>query len=356
MTLQASQSAALAFVGDYARTRKAAARNTLAEILRMSNIAEDEFARISDSIRAQARVALHFHPDRIDNDGNTIAESLLRQGIYKSQFETQLSNGSVSAFAGGPRDIWEKELFGGAYHSDGVTAAQRPKYGALDLLGHRDGPAPRFGSAYFLLHPAISRRCTFTYLDSHENPREKGTYDEFDDILAALFRDAFVREFALGENLSVPQLLQRLTLLHSRNPPARNLNHYIEAQIHGHIRLQDDVAILVADPSFAASDIGDSLRSICDRYAIQLHWHDGFELRVNEVPSDFRGPTMPSLAARIAIDDKVDAFAIGRAAQAVVRAPQDSPDARANAAAALQELKLLWHVLVRFGRPRLSLT
>jgi hypothetical protein len=52
----------------------------------------------------------------------------------------------------------------------------------------------------------------------------------------------------------------------------------------------------------------------------------------------------------------VDAFAIGRAAQSVVRTPQDSPDARANAAAALQELKLLWHVLVRFGRPRLSLT
>ena len=42
-----------------------------------------------------------------------IAEALLEQGRYKSQFETLLSNGSVSAYPGGERDLWEKRIFGG---------------------------------------------------------------------------------------------------------------------------------------------------------------------------------------------------------------------------------------------------
>ncbi|MGQ7111171.1 DUF3626 domain-containing protein, partial [Escherichia sp. TWPC-MK] len=32
---------------------------------------------------------------------------------------------------------------------------------------HPDGPAPRFGSCYFLLSPKVSSRSTYTYLDSH---------------------------------------------------------------------------------------------------------------------------------------------------------------------------------------------
>lgn len=93
----------------------------------MSDIAEEALARVADAISAHARVALHFHPDRLASDGVTIAESLLRDGVYKSQFETAISSGSVSAFAGGARDQWENALFGGAYHIDGVTHWQRPK-------------------------------------------------------------------------------------------------------------------------------------------------------------------------------------------------------------------------------------
>lgn len=39
---------------------------------------------------------------------------------------------------------------------------------------HPDGPAPRFGSCYFLLSPKVSSRSTYTYLDSHQDPKEKG--------------------------------------------------------------------------------------------------------------------------------------------------------------------------------------
>ena len=50
-----------------------------------------------------------------------------KEGVYRNQFETGLSSGSLSAFPGGARDTWESALFGGAYHTDGVTASERPK-------------------------------------------------------------------------------------------------------------------------------------------------------------------------------------------------------------------------------------
>ncbi|MBJ7968211.1 DUF3626 domain-containing protein, partial [Bacillus cereus] len=81
---------------------------------------------------------------------------------------------------------------------------------------------------------------------------------------------------------------------------ARNLNHYIEAQVHGDISLKEDVEALVVDPSFKGTDVGRTLEEICLKYAIDLYWHMGFVLAIDEVPMDFRGSKMPSLARRIA--------------------------------------------------------
>src|SRR3712207_7188489 len=52
----------------------------------------------------------------LSRSGSTVAEGLLADGVYRTQFETGLSGGSTTAFAGGERDEWERRLFGGAYH------------------------------------------------------------------------------------------------------------------------------------------------------------------------------------------------------------------------------------------------
>src|SRR5262249_24914453 len=78
-------------------------------------------------IGEHARVTLNFHPDRLLDDGTTVAEGLAYDLCYRGQFETGISNGSRTAFAGGERDGWERQLFGGAYHADGVTGAHRPR-------------------------------------------------------------------------------------------------------------------------------------------------------------------------------------------------------------------------------------
>ncbi|MCE5172839.1 DUF3626 domain-containing protein [Paenibacillus profundus] len=356
--LTSSQLSALDYITKYARNRKNEAQQAIKDILHMSNIAQHTFEDAVNKLKSHTRVALHFHPDRPDPTMKSVAEALLEQGIYKSQFETLLSNGSVSAYSGGERDLWEKRMFEGAYQLEGTTNSERPKYGALNFMLHPDGPAPRFGSCYFLLYPEVSHRCTYTYLDSHQDPIEKGTYEEFDDILAALMKDAFTRDFAIGEKNLTPRKLIDHMLVNLERPfsdrsskePNRNLNHYIEAQIHGDISLKEDVEVLVADPSFKGTHAGRIMEKLCLQYSIDLYWHMGFALLADEVPADFRGPSMPSLAQRIARNNMIDVSMIGAAAMDLKRDPVCWSD-RGTYKEVLQELKLLWHVLVRYGEP-----
>ncbi|MFT4415107.1 DUF3626 domain-containing protein [Fredinandcohnia humi] len=356
MDLTRSQNSALEYITEYARKHKFEATAKIKHILKMSNITEGEFNKVVANLKANARIGLHFHPDRPDVTMKTVAEALLEQGVYKSQFETQISNGSVSAIPGGERDLWECKMFGGAYQLEGTTFSQRPKYGALDLMLHLDGPAPRFGSCYFLLSPSVSYRSTFTYLDSHVNPKEKGTYEEFDMILAALIEETFLRDSAIGEiELTTPKLVNKLLNLETRfekiaiKEPSRNLNHYIEAQVHGEISLKEDVEVLIADSSFKGTPIGKTLEQMCLMYSIDMYWQQGYVLSVNEVPDNFRGATMPSLAKRIARNNHIDAHVIGLAVMDLHRNPASWSD-RGTFTEVLQELKLIWHVLVKYGQ------
>lgn len=358
VSLTKAQLQAMEHVREYAVSRKAEARQVVNDVLKMSNIAQDAFREAYAKLRSHAKVALHFHPDRPVAGFQTVSHALLEQGSYRSQFETRISNGSLTAYPGGVRDLWEKEMFGGAYQSDGLAASERPKYGALDFGFHPDGPAPAFGSCYFLLYPEVSRRCTFTYGGSQDAPPERGTIEEFDDMMAAILKDAFYRDYALGAKELTPvqwvhhlrNHLEQPYRLTPERKPSRNLYYYIEAQVHGGICLQEDVEMLVADPSFKETEIGRVFEDICMDYDIKMVWHHGFEMRAANVPSTFRGPAMPSLAERIARHGFVNARVIGEAVQDLAGQPERWAD-RGTPSEMLQELKYIWHVLVRFGEP-----
>ena len=91
------------------------------------------------------RITLQFHPDRMTRTGEPLLAALVRDRIYRSQFETGMSNGGLTAYHGGDRWRWESRIFGGAY--DQAPAALRPKYGALNFRRKPFSGAPRFGSA-----------------------------------------------------------------------------------------------------------------------------------------------------------------------------------------------------------------
>jgi len=129
-----------------------------------------------------------------------------------------------------------------------------------------------------------------------------------------------------------------------------NLDYYVEVQVHGDVKLGRDVEALVADPSFNESEVGMEMVALAAKFGFPLRWHVGSEIKAEEVPHDFRGPTVPSLAERVAKDGVVNVKAIGDAVSELTRDPAAWSE-RGSRAYVLQELKWLWHVLVRYGKP-----
>jgi uncharacterized protein DUF3626 len=367
-TLSPAQAAALRHVGAIARDEEATALLSITAICKRAGLALDTYKEGMELVRQHARIVAHFHPDRFGGKSANVVDCLLVEGVYRNQFETGLSSGSPTAFPRGERDEWERALFGGAYHNEGVAVSERPKYGSLELVRFPDGPAPRFGSCYFVLRGA-GPRTSITFMGS-EHPHatnRAGTLAEPHAVMAALFAEIEnggiatpdwppFRASTLGvRDLTVSRFCDLLKLLRERRPnpslgePGRVLDIGVEAQIHGPVILGRDAETLVADPAFAHTPIRQSLVELADKYRFDLQWHCGFRLAVRDVPDDFRGPAMPKIAERIAgRDGTLDAAVIGRAAASFHHDPQPWSE-WGGYFDVLRLFRQLWHVIVRFG-------
>ncbi|MEV1080168.1 DUF3626 domain-containing protein [Streptomyces sp. NPDC050211] len=247
-------------------------------------------------------ITLNFHPDRLVG-GVPILDALARDGTYHSQFVTGVSNGGLTAHPGGDRWRWESRIFGGAY--DDADPQDRPVYGALNFRRQVVGAAPRFGSSHLRLTGATLARATFCYPDSAAEPAD----------------------FGVAAGMSLIALAEA-----DRQDP---LNDYIEAQVHGGVVLARDVEALVLDASYRGTAIEAAARAL----PFLLEWHPGYRLTAAEVRShaDYRGPEYADLGARIAEEGRLDPRIIGNAAR--------------TGHHELQDLKMVWHTLARFGAP-----
>lgn len=256
-------------------------------------------------IGADLRVTLHFHPDRLVN-GVPILHAMAADGVYRCQFETGTSNGGLTAHPGGDRWGWESRIFGGAY--DRVPAAERPKYGALNIRRRTIGGSPRFGSAYLRLAAHTLERTTFCYPDSVFEPAH----------------------FGVAASAST---LVRLAEQDDKDA----LDDYVEAQIHGPVSLTGDVSALVLDPCYRGTDVEHAAAGL----GCPVEWHAGFQLGVHELRRhpDYRGPEYVELGLELARDGSLDPAIIG--------------DASRTGRHDEQALKRVWHYLARFGTPEL---
>ncbi|MBB5872615.1 GNAT superfamily N-acetyltransferase [Allocatelliglobosispora scoriae] len=338
--LTAAQLAALDHVRRSADARRAEALARIGEVC--------DLEELIAGVRAHGRVTLNFHPDRHVTGGLTVAESMARDGRYRSQFETGHSNGGLTAFPGGDRDRWEERIFGGAYHRGAFTPAERPVYGGLNLADHADGASPRFGSCHVRLRPAVLERCTFSFGDSHLDPPDWGTIGSFHGVLAGLVESGTALGLAGTDGFALLRGLPGTS-----RGVGRSLDDYIEAQVHGVVDLAADAEALVLDPSFRGTGTGELLAAIARDAGIGVEWHAGFQLTAPEVPAGFRGSAIPPLAAIVAAEfgaGFIDAETVGRAAATLRDDPArwtrtgTPPEVR-------QYLKQLWHTLVHLGRP-----
>jgi len=246
------------------------------------------------------RVTLHFHPDRVCGHVPILA-ALAADGLYRSQFETGISNGWLDPAPGGSRWRWESHIFAGAY--DDAPPTERPKYGALNYRRRPTGGSTRFGSSHFRLRSAVLTRCTFCFPDSSTKPTRFGVAARM-----SLITEAF-------------------------NAACDPLDDHIEAQVHGPVRLASDVEALVLDPSYRDSEV----EAFARRLPCAVEWHPGFLLSVETLRQhqSFRGPEFVDLGVAIARDGYLTPRMIG--------------DAARTGNYELQNLKKVWHYLARFG-------
>jgi hypothetical protein len=240
------------------------------------------------------RVTVNFHPERV-------VEALARDGRYRSQFETGTSNGGLTAHPGGDRWRWESRIFGGAY--DDAPSRMRPVYGSLNLQ-HRDvGASPRFGSAHLRLTEAALARATFCFPDSVFEPIAFGVAGRMGSVTAAV------------------------------KPLEDPLDDYVEAHVHGAVRIDTDVEALVLDPCYRDTPVARAAASL----PCPIEWHRGFRLTVEELRehAQYRGPEYVALGLSLARDGRLDGRIIG--------------EARATGGYDPQALKRVWHYVARYG-------
>jgi hypothetical protein len=256
--------------------------------------------KVSGSPLPAGRVAIHFHPDW-PFAGATVMSALARDCVYRSQFETGISNGGLTAFPGGDRWRWESRLFGGRY--DLAAPAERPIYGAWDRGRCPQGPAVRFGSAFLQLRQDLVARSTFCFPDSVFEPELVFGPDRLADV--ADLADAAEQD---------------------------ELDDYIEAHVHGGVTLDRDVELIVLDPCFRGTAVEQAaLGTGCG-----VHWHPGFRVATADLDPDYRGRESVEVAR--SLGDELTPAVIGSAA----RSGQYES----------QTLKRVWHLLARFGRMR----
>lgn len=243
-------------------------------------------------------MTLQFQPDWPYQDGLVI-ESMVRDGRYRSQFETEISNGGLTAYQGGDRWRWESRLFDGAYDSRGP--AFRPVYGAWNRHDDVYGGSPRFGSAYLRLHHHVLERATFCFPDSVFQPSEVGRADALDRLSA--MADSVEHDY---------------------------LDDYVEAHVHSGLSFAEDVAAVMLDPCHRTGAVGEAVRML----GCPVEFHTGFRLATGSLDTNFRGPEPVALAQELGEVLTPDMVACA------ARGGEHDP----------QTVKRVWHLLARFGR------
>jgi hypothetical protein len=112
-----------------------------------------------------------------------------------------------------------------------------------------------------------------------------------------------------------------------------DLDDYIEAQVHGPVRLDRHVETLVLDPCFR----GTTVEAAALRLGCPVEWHPGLRLGVEELRRHpgYRGQEYVDLGSRIAVDGVLDPRIVGDAARAGCHD--------------LQDVKKVWHYVARFS-------
>ena len=189
---------------------------------------KNDLNQVVKFIKKNIRIIIHVNLD-------SCLQYLIKDDHYRNQFETNRSHGTLSSSA---RMVWENNLFNNIYHKD-IDGGERVKYGTINITNDPLGVTKcyGYGDSYLILKDNVKTRCSFIMGDSCAMDIHLCTFKYFNSILL------FLKDEALDDVIDV-------SLGKATSRSSNSLHHYIEAQIHGPIKLSRDVELLVANSKY----------------------------------------------------------------------------------------------------------
>lgn len=249
----------------YTKTQKKALKFSLKKAKYMSKNCKH--------ILCERMAKMGYDPDNVDQviefaqqAGLTMHVPLIRRNLVdifmkdphlKNLFEVGHSGGCSVVSS---RSSWETALFNGMY--DEVEPAERVRYGAYNIDRNPKGVlgARNYGDVFLVFDEAVKKRTTIVYGDSsgHSQRLHMGSPKHLINILC------YVTE---------PVLLTILEQVCPKdlNDPKVNFTQYgyIEAQIHGELRLDRDVDALAIFSKMNVEHL-EQIQVLCDKYDIRI--------------------------------------------------------------------------------------
>jgi len=201
------------------------------------------------------------------------------EGRFKNQFELgrkATSGGSLAPYKNGPRDGWEKNIYGGVFHKNDIYKSmetreyfppdlgrERPYYGYIHST--RKGrtpyvPSSQYGNTAFVFDTErVLDRVTFTVGNSSnfgaaelKEAHMLGTPEYPAPLLHAVYKQA-MNELGIPPHLrGLPENMHALTArvdtLIRKGEALSGHHSYVEAQFIGDLSMDDVLAIVVPEP------------------------------------------------------------------------------------------------------------
>ncbi len=233
--LQPCQRAALEYITALAKTSHEGALALLVARCKRLTFSEEQVMTTLAYFRNTVRLIIHVKKELLVDPTKLGGDT-----HYRCQFETGTSNGALNPPR---REVWERDLFGGAY--DGCEPAHRIKYGVANVVNDPRGIArcSQYGTCLLELSPAVRRRCTFSGADS-------GGAQDFQLATCNYYAHVLLNDYTDGELGAI--IFVATGSIASLD--SRSINTYKEVQIHGPISLSSDIVAVHVPSNVSPSE------------------------------------------------------------------------------------------------------
>eukprot|EP01059_Diplonema_ambulator_P006740 TRINITY_DN16350_c0_g1_i4.p1 TRINITY_DN16350_c0_g1~~TRINITY_DN16350_c0_g1_i4.p1 ORF type:complete len:994 (+),score=166.97 TRINITY_DN16350_c0_g1_i4:89-3070(+) len=198
-------------------------------------------------IRDEAPIIIH-----IPFDADQRMEKLLKDTHFRNQFETKISRGTLDYSTTGSRAGWEDRIFDKKYST--AEPFQRPKYGCLNIVNDPRGisSATSYGDSYIILKKC-RLRTSFADKDSSCTDAQ---------IASCEYHAHVLNKYSDAELQRVLEVSNRMRLWHKSDV----VHTYKEVQIHGEIRLSENIDLVVLHEKYKKNTrIVSLMEEFCDK-------------------------------------------------------------------------------------------